>query len=140
MSFSVSWLWGDHRSARPLSRPIMNSPVFCTSRAWQMVKGNARHHANAASVITGTKTAKRLHELTRKPAHIILRLTRVGLVNKDQRDVRQDEEQEPPQSEKMEGARPLPVQGAADPTQVVRIAGLFISPVTIEVGAAMKTV
>jgi hypothetical protein len=39
MSFSVNWALGSHHSANPLSQPIMNAPVCCTSRACRSVKG-----------------------------------------------------------------------------------------------------
>ena len=51
ISFSVSCEWASHRSARPLSQPIMNAPVRCTSRACLIVNGDATSHAATSTAI-----------------------------------------------------------------------------------------
>ena len=139
MSASVSWLFASHDCVAAPNGRLMTSPILCTSRAWRSVKGVAHHQATATRAIAGTKIAKPRHELSCTPAHIMFRLTRASVMKTSVTWARMKSRNHHSAMKWIERAL---CRFSARPNQPSRfeIAGLCISPVTIDVGAAMKTV
>src|SRR5579864_483524 len=139
MSFSLSWLFASHDwVALPKGRDI-TSPILCTSRAWRKVKGDAHHQATATTAIAAIKTHRPLQEASLTPAHIMFRLTRASVMKTKVPCARMKSRNHHKAMKWIERAF---CRFNARPNQPSRfeIAGLCIRPVTIEVGAAMKTV
>lgn len=103
-----------------------------------MVNGEARHQVKATITIAGANTAKPLQDVSFTPAHIMFRLTRAPVMNTSVTWARMNSRKNQSARKWIERARCRFSTRPNHPEWFERD-GLCIKPVTIDVGAAMKT-
>jgi hypothetical protein len=122
-----------------LNGHIIAAPTCWTKRACLKVKGDASHQVTATRTMAGTKITRPLQELSWTPANIMFRLVRAPVMNTRVTCASM-------KSRNHHNARKWIVRARCrlrtlpnNPNRF-EIAGPCMNPVTMEVGAATKTV